>query len=406
MADLAGWLRRSLSGAEERSALRAPSPELKRAFGVGEFGDGGMSVEKALRYADVYACIRVLADSVGATPLIVYRRGRGGRVRAPESLVAGTLRHPSPSDTQSSFMSTLMAHLAGWGNAYVAKYRTVRGGPVVLLVPVHPGRVSVGRDESFEPRYVIDGDVANEYNRRDILHIKAMSTDGVVGMSPIGQARDAISVGADLEAQASAFLRNSSNPSGVLQVKGKLSPEAAERLRGQWETTHRGARSVGRTAVLEEGTTWQATSIPSRDAQFVEQRKLSSTQIARIFRVPPYLIGADSGSSMTYSNVEQENLQLVTHTLRPWLVTIEQALHADEDLFSRGGDLYPEFLIDAFLRSDTLTRYQAYRVATGAPWMTPNEARERENLTRHDNDHANELGRGTGPAVGAVDQGV
>lgn len=321
MADLTKWLRWSLAGVDRRSTLQDPDPELKRALGVGEYGSSGVSVEKALRLADVYACIRVLSDSIGSIPLIVYRRSESGRVRAGDTQVAGLLQHPAPSVPQSSFLATLTAHLAGWGNAYVAKIRSRVGGPVVFLDLVPPGKVSVGRDADLEPVYVVDG-VSGRLNRRDILHIRSMSTDNVIGLSPIGQARDAIGVGADLEAQAAAFLRNSSNPAGVLQVPGKLSQSAMDRLKAQWDNLHRGAGNIGRTAVLEDGTEWKPTSIPSRDAQFVEQRRLSSTQIARIFRVPPYLIGADSGSSMTYSNVEQENLQLVTHTLRPWMVVI------------------------------------------------------------------------------------
>lgn len=378
------WLVNTLRGGGERatSTLKHPSQELRQALGVSDITGDAATAEAAMRHADVFACIRVLADSVGSLPLIVYRRTDQGRERAAQSLAGQLLHRPAPNLTQAAFISTVMAHLASWGNAFVAKYRQRPGSGVQQLGIIHPRRVSVGL-KNGEPQFKVEG-VDGVLNRRDIIHIMGMSFDGVIGVAPITQARSAIGVGVALEEQAAAFLKNRATPAGVLKVKDELSDEAFDRLKKTWQTMFSG-RNTGRTAILEDGVEWQAVSLPAKDVQFIEQRRLSSTQIARIFRVPPYMIGADNGASMTYSNVEQETLQLVTHTLRPWMVAIEQAIGGDEDLFAPGGDLYPEFLIDALLRADTKTRFEAYALAlAGKPFMAQNEVRRRENLTTQD----------------------
>lgn len=381
MAELSQWLRATLSGVESRdgatSTLRNPAWWLTEALGA---ETGSVSVAAALAHADVYACVRVLADSVASLPLIVYRRSGDGRNRETSSTAARLLRRPSPSLSQFDLLGTLMMHLCTWGNGYIAKYRNP-GGAIVQLGLLNPQRVSV-KIEAGEPVFsVIDGHGAQRtYSRRDVIHVKAMSADGVIGMSPIGQARAAIGVGMALEEYAEQFMQNNTAPSGVITVKGEMSDPAIARLAKQWKRM-RGPKHAGSTIVLEEDAQWKPVSMPSRDAQFVEQRKLSSTQIARIFRIPPYMIGAESGNSMTYANVEQESLHFLQHSLRPWLVCIEQAVGSDEDLFSIRGNQYPEFLVDAMLRADTKTRYEAYQIATAnQAFMTRDEIRARENL--------------------------
>lgn len=376
MAGLSEWLRVRLAGGQRAAPVPGRSVVFTDSASVGP-AFGGMSVDQAMRLADVYACVRVLADNVGSIPLVCYQRSDAGRVRDRVSIAARVLDRPSPAVTQAGLMASMTAHLVTAGEVMVAKVRNPLGDIGQLHV-VDPRRVSVAV-RGGEPEFRIDGK-DTVFTRRDVLHVKGMSFDGVRGVSPITQTRAALQAGLTMEEQAEAFTRNAATPVGALKVAGELSDEAADRLSAQWQATY-GGRNRGRVAILEDGTEFQSISISPVDAQFVEQRKLSSTQIARIFRVPPYMIGAESGSSMTYSNVEQETLQLVTHTLRPWLVAIEQAFANDEDLFPVGSGRYPEFLIDAILRADTKTRYEAYSLALGgAAFMSVNEPRARENL--------------------------
>lgn len=372
-------LRVSQGQAERRDTLRAPSEQLVAAL-VGSERVAGVAVtpEAALAHADAYACIRVLSDATGSLPLVVYRRTPEGRVRDQDSIAALLLRRPSPTMTPSALWGTVMAHLQGWGNAFIAKFRAP-GGLVVQLGVIHPSRVSVSV-VAGEPRFLVQPhgvSPGGEFTRRDVIHIKGMSVDGVVGLSPIGQARRAIGVGVALEDAAAQLLANDSRPGGVLKTDRVLSTDAAKRLKAAWEALTSGANR-GRVAVLEDGVTYEPMTLAPKDAEWVAQAKLSATRIARVFRVPPYMIAADTGSSLTYSTVEQEATSFVMHSLRPWLVAIEQSVAADEDLFG-DPDLYPEFLIDALLRGDTAARYAAYDVAVGR-FITVNEARRLENL--------------------------
>lgn len=391
MSVVARGLRR-IAGGEARVVslpVQNPSGDFGSGWGSGTASGAVVTGDSAMAHGDVYACVRVIADAVSTLPLIPYRRSADGRQRDPSSIAGRLVRNPSPVMTQSVLTGALAANLATAGNAFVVKYRGTRG-EVVSLGLVCPSRVTI-EVEANEPRFVIAPDGYREESfsgvltRRDIIHVKAMSTDGVCGLSPIRQAREAIGLGMTLEQYAARIMGDGAFPAGVLQASTNLTPEQRKDLRESWNAMHRGPTRAGRPALLEGGVTYEPVGLPPEDAQFIEQRRLSATQIARIFRVPPYMIGADSGSSMTYANVEQASIQFVTYTLQPWLVAIEQAFNADEDLFDQSGDRYVEFLVDGLLRADTLTRYQAMQIATGSrAWITPNEARELENRARID----------------------
>jgi len=205
----------------------------------------------------------------------------------------------------------------------------------------------------------------------DIVHVRALSTDGLVGLS------------AQLTEHAATFFENDARPSGIL----KVSPGGAEQLetlKQVWDAKYAGTRNAHRIAVLSGDADFQSVSMRPEDAQFLEQRKLSATEVARIFRVPRWIIGAEAGSSMTYANVEQQSLAFVTYALRPWLVLIEQSLSEDRDLFP--ANHYCEFLVDALLRADSATRADIYTKGlhpqTG--WLTREEVRRLENLAPED----------------------
>ena len=365
---------------ERRSTLKQPDQLLVDALTGGTtYAGPTVSSQTALGHVDVFACVRVLAQSAGSLPLIVYRHTAGGRERADDARIARVLAAPMPGVTQGGLVASAMAHLQLWGNAYVAKYRDA-SGQVSQLGLLDPSQMTV-QVHGGEPiyRYArIEGDLT----RRDILHIKGFSVDGVYGVSPIGQARQTLGLGLALEEHAARFFSNGAHPSGVIQMPSSPTPEQVKLFRESWDAMHGGTSRAHRPAILTGGASWQPIGMPPEDAQFVEQRKLSTTQVCRVFGVYPWMIFGDSGDSLTYANVEQQQIAFVTHSLRPWLVTIEQALASDDDLFgTTATGLYPEFLIDALLRGDAATRAAVYQAATGGkPWMTRNEVRRAENL--------------------------
>lgn len=366
---------------ETRTSLTSPSQWLFDAFGSVPSASG-VSVDgaSALRFADVYACVRVLADAASLLPLPTYHRlADGSREKVPAYPTAVLFDRPSAYMTRSGLVSTIVNHLNSWGNAYVGKIKQ-NGRPSDLII-ITPNRVLMRLDNG-EPVFIVQPAAGSPnsggtYSRNEICHIKLMG-DGLIGWSPIRQAREAIGGAIALEEYANRFLANGGAPSMALKTDGRLSDAAAKNLKASWKASVGGRANAGEAVVLEEGLTPMPLQVPQKDAQFIEQRQFSSTQIARIFRIPPYMIAAPSPTPMTYSNVEQESLHFVTYSLAPHLVAIEQAFAADPDFYP-DSSYYPEFLVDALLRSDTHTRMQSYEVAIRSRVMLPDEARALEN---------------------------
>ena len=343
-------------------------------------GGGQIAPNAALRIADVYACVRCLADAAASVPLVAYRRTERGRQRLYSGRLPDLLQRPSPGATQANLIAQLLAHLNLHGNGYIGKFRNA-DGRIEQLSMLHPDRVEVELVKGA-PRYTVsDAKTGHQtkHGPEDIVHVKAMGTDGLVGLSPIAQCRLAVSLSKGMGEYAEAFIRNGVRPSGILRLPSG-NPEQMRFTEDVVLGKHAGAHNAHKIAIVRGDVEWTALSVSAEDAQFVEQRRLSTAEIARIFRIPPWMIGASSGDSMTYSNVEQQALAFVTHSLRPWLVLIEHAVSADPDLCS--ANQYVEFLLDALLRADSATRADVYTKAldpiTG--WMSRDEVRRLENL--------------------------
>src|SRR5215211_5984577 len=315
-----GWFRRR---AEERTLPPNMHPGIQPVW-PGET----LAPQTALRVSDVFACVRVLADSAASVPLHAYRRTEEGRARVLGGRLPALLERPAPATTQANLIGTLMAHLVAHGNAFLGKFRDA-GGRIEQLAPLVPDRVQV-EIKNGVPRYT----VASPEGRQavvgvdDVIHIRAMSTDGVCGLSPIRQCRLAVSLADGLGEFAEAFTRNGARPSGILKVPAGTNAHNLKMLSDEAAAKHGGARNAHRIAVVTGDLEWTALAGSVEDMQFVEQRRLSTAEICRIFRVPPWMVGASSGDSMTYSNTEQQGAAFVTFSLRPWLVCIEQAITA------------------------------------------------------------------------------
>lgn len=334
--------------------------------------------EKSLALVPVYSAVSLLAGAIGSLPLVVYRRLDRGRERA-ENHRTWRLLHDQPNDeiAADEFWEIVGAHLNLWGNAFAWKERDSLG-QVGALWPLAPKRVVVGRVDGKRV-FRLDGR-DTPYGEEDILHIRGLGLDGTVGLSPVQLARNALGAVAAIEEFTGSFWKNGAHPSGVLKHPNKLSDEAAARLAKSWKSKHGGPANAGAPAILEEGLDWQTVGMPLEDAQFLETQQFGDLRIAQLFRVPPYLLGAKSGDSLTYTNSEYQGIDFVRWSLRRWLVRIEKSLLRDPSIFLQGSRIYPEFLLDALLRASTLDRYSAHKLAIEAGFLTPNEARESENL--------------------------
>jgi len=340
-----------------------------------------VSEDNALQYSAVYACVRVIAETIASLPLFLYRRLERGKERATDHPHYKLLHlKPNPEITSFQFRETLQAHLLIWGNAF-AEIEWGADGYIKNLWIISPNRVMVKRDiETDEIIYEVNlpkGGVA-KLNKFQVLHLKGLSYNGLYGYSPISLAREVIGLGKAAEEYAERFYNNDASPGGVLKHKGQLSDKAYERLKRMWEERFMGIDKKHRIAILEEGLDWQSIGIPAKDAQFIETRKFQKTEIASIFRVPPHLIG--DLERATFSNIEHQSIEFVIHCIRPWCVRWEQELNTSLLLPSEQDDYFFEFLLEGLLRGDVESRYRAYAIGRQWGWLSANDIRELENM--------------------------
>lgn len=330
----------------------------------------------ALAIADVWAAVRVLADAASSLPLHVYRKTTEGRERVDAGRLADLLDRPGPGTTQADLVSSLMAHLLIWGNAYVAKYRSA--GEISQIGLLAPDRVRPELEGGqLRYRYAPSSGSQQMLTTADVVHVKGLSTDGLIGLSAVSQASRVLGLSDELVRHALAFFdSNATRPAGVL----KLHPDAHSDARERWREKIKATGRPHGLLVIEGDASYEQITAPLDDSQFVQQRRLAAQEIARVFRIPAHMLGAPSADSMTYSNVEQESIEFVRYSLTPWLRRIELAISGDADLTFR--QQFVRFELDGLLRADAATRSEVYSRAldpvTG--WMERDEVRKLEDL--------------------------
>lgn len=336
----------------------------------------------ALQLTAVYACIRLISETFATLPALVYRRLGNGKTRAQNHSLYSVIHDISnPEQTSVEYRETCQAHLLLYGHSFSEISRN-GAGQVKALWPIIPTRVYTQRNARNEIVYLVDtsgqpvqsGQPAR-YARLSsdrVLHVSAM-----LGLSPISQARQALGMAMAAEEYGARFFANDSRPGGVLEHPGHLSDEASERLRVSWEASS-GLANSHRVRLLEEGMKWQQIGIPPEEAQFLETRKFQVAEIARLFRVPPHMIG--DLDRATFSNIEHQSIEFVTHSIRPWLVRWEQAIDKTLLTDSERENYFVEFLVDGLLRGDITSRYTAYATGRQNGWLNADEIREFENM--------------------------
>lgn len=360
---------------------KATPDQIVRAYLQGQSSASGMAVNEETAYnaAAVYSCVRVIAETVGSLPLNVYERlPNGGKQKATAHPLWQLLTsQPNGWQTAFEFREMLQSHLLLRGNAY-ALITWVGESVAKELIPLHPDRVEVVQRPDFSLVYKVARKSGGpiEIPQDEMLHIRGLSSDGVTGRSPLEDARDAIGLALAVQRYGARMFKNDATPGMVLTIPGKLSKEAQATLREQWDALQSGADNSRRTAVLTEGLKAERITMTAEDAQFLETRKFSRSEIAGLFRVPPHMIG--DLERATFGNIEHQSIEFVTHCIRPWLVRWEQALSAA--LFTYPGKYFPEHNVDALLRGDLKSRYDAYAIGRTNGWLSANEIRELERM--------------------------
>jgi HK97 family phage portal protein len=349
--------------------------------GMGYFSLTGRPVgpDAATGLPAVTAAIRLVAESIASMPLIVYEGTGPTRGRAFSSQQYRLL-HDAPNADQSpfDFVSDVVTSLEGFGNAYIQKVK--RGNEVVELVPLDPELVYVYRDkDTRERRYdvIVDAQRVTGLTPADILHIRGMTLrGGLLGMSPIQVHRNALGNAIAVNDFVSRYFANDASPGLALKIPGQITSQQAKNILEIWQSSHGGVMNSHRPAVLASGAELDKVPITLEDALVIDAQQYNVREVARIFNVPPSLLGADGAA--TAASAAEEADRFIRFSLGPRLRRIELAFRADPDLFG-STDLFPEFLADALLRPDTATRYQAYLLGKQAGWLSTNEIRELEN---------------------------
>lgn len=333
----------------------------------------------------VYACVRILSEAVASLPLQLFRQNGASREKAVDHPLYFLL-HDEPNTEMTSFIfrETLMTHLLLWGNAYAQIIRNGKG-EVVALYPLMPNRMTVDRDGKGQLYYSYrlqkeDAPTAAVgtviLQPSDVLHIPGLGFDGLVGYSPIAMAKNAIGMAIACDEYGAKFFANGAQPSGVLEHPGTLKDPS--RVRESWNATFGGSRNANKVAVLEEGMKYTPISISPEQAQFLETRKYQVNEIARIFRVPPHLIGDLDKSS--FSNIEQQSLEFVKYTLDPWVSRWEQAMKRSLLSAEEKQEYSIKFNVDGLLRGDYESRMNGYASGRQNGWLSANDIRRLENL--------------------------
>jgi len=342
----------------------------------------------AMQMTAVYSCVRILAEAVAGLPLHLYRyKENNGKEKAIDHTLYHLL-HDEPNPEMSSFVfrETLMTHLLLWGNAYAQIIRNGKG-EVIALYPLIPNKMTVNRDENGQLYYEYSKTADDFYNvsnstvilnPRDVLHIPGLGFDGLVGYSPIAMAKNAIGMAIACEEYGAKFFANGAAPSGVLEHPGTI--KDPKKVREAWQSQFGGSSNAGRVAVLEEGMKYTPISISPEQAQFLETRKFQINEIARIFRIPPHMVGDLEKSS--FSNIEQQSLEFVKYTLDPWVIRWEQSLMRSLLSHEEKKEYFIKFNLEGLLRGDYESRMNGYSIGRQNGWMSANDIRELENLDR------------------------
>jgi HK97 family phage portal protein len=334
----------------------------------------------AMQTTAVYSCVRILSEAIAGLPLHTYKyKMDGGKEKAIDHQLYYLLHdEPNPEMTSFVFRETLMSHLLLWGNAYAQIIRDGRGNALALY-PLLPDRMTVDRTPVGELYYEYRTDIGTAILRsEEILHIPGLGFDGLVGYSPIAMAKNAIGMALACEEYGAKFFANGASPGGVLEHPGVVKDPA--RVRESWNAVYQGSSNAHRVAVLEEGMKFQSIGIPPEQAQFLETRKFQINEIARIFRIPPHMVGDLEKSS--FSNIEQQSLEFVKYTLDPWVVRWEQAIQKSLILPSEKRTYFVKFNVDGLLRGDYVSRMSGYATGRQNGWLSTNDIRELENLNR------------------------
>ncbi len=379
-----GWLQGLLSRSSKPK--NHPSSSYTSWLPVEASSGAIVTADTAMRATAVHACVQYLSRTMGSMPLVLYRRLPGGGKERDYDHPLASILHDQPNDWQTAFdfRAMLQAHLSLRGNAY-ARIHSSAGKPITALTPLHPDRIRPLTDR-------VRGRLAYEYHnpagerlvlmQEEVLHLRGLSLsgDGILGLSPLDCMRESVGLALAAETYGAKFYKNNARPGVILRHPGRLSAEAAARLKTSWNQQFAGAEHSHRTAVVEEGIEVVTVGMTAEQAQFLETRKFQRNEIAAMFGIPPHKIG--DLERATFSNIEHQAIEVVTDTVRPWAIAWEQTLTRDLFTEEMRRTHLVQFNLEGLLRGDIESRYRAYAIGRQWGWLSVDDIREREDMNK------------------------
>lgn len=345
-------------------------------------GMGIIDTQTAMKYTAVFSCCRVLAETLAAAPIMLYKKLPSGDRQAMTDLNIYDVLHNKPNEEMSpfNFKECLMMALNLGGNS-VCERLVNSHGDLVGLYPYEWTKVDISRDKDTKKLIykITDGANKKTLTRDQVFHIPGLSLDGITGLSPIQYASNAIRLGQSYESFGVNFYKNGANASGAFKFPNPLGDIAFERLKKETKENYQRLKNTGTPMILEEGGEFQQFTINPADAQLIENKHFQIEDIARIYRVPLHLIQDLSRS--TNNNIEQQSLEFIMYTMLPWFKRFEENISMQLlSTAERKAGYYLEFKVDSLLRGDAKSRADAYAVGRQWGWLSVNDIRKLENM--------------------------
>ncbi|MDO5116196.1 MAG: phage portal protein [Synergistaceae bacterium] len=342
-----------------------------------------VNIRTAMAVSAVYACVGIIAETIGQLPVRVKKGKRGGGTEPADYHPIYRLLGIRPNEWQTSqeFREMMTQHLCLTGNCYAEIIRDNKGTPRELL-PLQPQHVTVEQRRNWDVNYRVQAQngTARNLTQKDIFHLKYRTLDGYRGISPIGWQRETVGNAIAALNYSSRMLKNGGRPSGVLEIPNLLGEEAYKRLKSSWEENYSG-KNAGKTAILEEGAKYSAVSMSNEDMQFIQSRQFTVEEVARIFRVPLHMIQSTEKTTSWGSGIEQMSIGFVQLSLLPWIKRWENCI--SKYLISES-NIYVKLAVEGLMRGDMKTRYESYQKGILSGFISPNEARALEDMNPRD----------------------
>ncbi len=374
-----------LNNLERRASPENPNVSLSdprtwlNMFAGSSVAGVNVTPENSISSSTVYACIRLLSETIASLPLVLYRREGRNKFRATEHPLYW-LMHDEPNQMQSSFQWREMtqARVLLFGNGY-SEIEQNNAGRLRALLPLNNYNVEpyIEGNQKFHRLLLQQGGQA-VLNDREMFHLSGFGYDGIVGLNPINTNKGSIGLSLAAERFGQKMFENGVRTSGVLEHPGVLSDPAYKNLKKSFDENYAGVENTAKPMILEEGMKWQQMGMNPVDAQIIETRRFQVPDVARIFNVPPHMIGDLERS--TNNNIEQQSLEFIMYSIRPWLVRWEQELNRKLLNRQERGQYYFKLVVDALLRGDIKTRFESYKMGREMGIYATNDIRDKEDM--------------------------